>query len=227
MPASYYTSPAPALGTVGLMPTAEAVRFETREAWLLAFTNAARPMFKECGAELPEAIRVSVGHPSKGTRSNVIGECWSHANSADGAVEIFIRPTLQSDSSRMADVLTHELGHAALGVEEGHGPNFRRLMKRLGLTGKATATVAGPDWHSWADPILEALGPLPGASLSDAALAGGKKTQTTRYLKVICSMCEWQARVTAKHIEGRVLRCPDDSCEGHLRKDGDLGEVGE
>ncbi|WP_066765689.1 SprT-like domain-containing protein [Sphingobium sp. CCH11-B1] len=190
----------------------------TREAWLQAFTNAARPKFKDVGAKLPEAIRVSVGHPSKGIRSKVIGECWADFASEDGAVEIFIRPTLQSDSARVADVLTHELIHAALGNEEGHGPKFRVTMKRLGLTGKATATVAGPEWHSWADPILAALGPLPGANLKDMSLAGGKKTQTTRYLKVSCSMCEWQARVTAKHIEGRTLRCPDDTCEGHLER---------
>ncbi len=190
----------------------------TREGWLLAFTNAARTMFREVGAELPEAIRVSVGHPSKGVRSSVIGECWSNKASADGAVEIFIRPTLQSDASRVADVLTHELIHAALGTEEGHGATFRKIMKRLGLEGKATATTAGPAWHTWADPILEALGPLPGATLSDAVLAGGKKTQTTRYLKVSCTMCDWTARVTKKHIEGRTLRCPDDACEGELEE---------
>lgn len=201
-------------------PSSTRPDIHTREGWLLAFTNAARPKFKDCDAALPEAIRVSVGHPSKGIRSSVIGECWSDAASQDGAVEIFIRPSLQSDSSRVADVLTHELIHAALGSAEGHGPKFRAVMKRLGLTGKATATVAGPEWHNWADPILEALGPLPGAQLNDMVLGGGKKTQTTRYLKVTCDCCGWQARVTAKHLEGRTLRCPDEDCEGSLQREG-------
>ena len=195
----------------------------TRESWMQAFVDASRTMFAEVGAELPKSIRVSIGHPSKGVRSKVIGECWSYEASGDGAVEIFIRPTLQSDPSRLADVLTHELIHAAHGHAEGHGPVFRRTMKRLGLEGKATATTAGPQWHSWADPILEALGPLPGAQLNDMALAGGKKTQTTRYLKVRCTMCEWQARVTAKHIEGRTLHCPDTECEGELQREGQEG----
>lgn len=192
----------------------------TRESWLLAFVDASRPQFEAAGAPLPEAIRVAIGMPSAGARSNVIGECWTFAASADGAVEIFIRPSLQSDASRVADVLTHELIHAALGIEEGHGHGFRRVMKALGLSGKATATVAGPEWHTWADPILADLGPLPGAALMDSAVKGGKKKQTTRYLKVVCTDCEWQARVTAKHLEGRELRCPDAHCEGLLKKDG-------
>ncbi|MBB3910143.1 SprT-like domain-containing protein [Sphingomonas desiccabilis] len=191
----------------------------TREGWLKAFVEAARPVFAAAEAELPKLVRVSVGFPSKGARSKVIGECWNASASDDGVSEVFIVPGLQADPARVADVLTHELIHAALGTEEGHGPTFRRVMKRLGLEGKATATVAGEGWRSWALPIVEALGPFPGAGLNAGMLlAGGKKTQTTRYLKVCCSMCDWTARVTAKHLEGRTLRCPDDACEGTLEQ---------
>lgn len=194
--------------------------YKTREAWLLGFVEASRPMFRECGADLPDKVRVSVGFPSKGARSKVIGECWTAAASADGASEVFIVPGLQANPSRVADVLTHELIHAALGTEAGHGPKFRRLMKKLGLEGKATAMVAGDHWRSWALPIVEALGPFPGDGLdASLKLAGGKKTQTTRYLKVCCTMCDWTARVTAKHLEGHsVLRCPDPDCEGELER---------
>lgn len=191
----------------------------TREAWLVSFMDLARSKFVEVGAELPSKVRVSVGFPSKGNRSKVIGECWTNTVSADGAVEIFIRPSLQSDASRVADVLTHELIHAALGIAEGHGPKFRAVMKRLGLEGKATATIAGPGWIEWAQPILDALGPLPGATLDDGAqLAGGKKTQTTRYLKVGCTCCDWTARVTAKHLDHGTLNCPVGDCEGTLEQ---------
>jgi len=190
---------------------------QTREAWLVSFMDLARPRFAEVGAELPQKVRVSVGFPSKGNRSSVIGECWADMVSEDNAVEIFIRPSLQSDASRVADVLTHELIHAALGNAEGHGPRFRKVMKALGLEGKATATVAGPGWIEWAQPILDALGPLPGATLNDTAhLVGGKKTQTTRYLKVGCTMCDWTARVTAKHLDHGTLNCPVGDCEGEL-----------
>lgn len=49
----------------------------------------------------------------------------------------------------------------------------------------------------------------------------GKKTQTTRYLKVTCTCCGWTARVTRKHLgmEGgvqRTLNCPVPECSGEL-----------
>jgi hypothetical protein len=47
----------------------------TREAWLNAFVAAARPKFKEVGAELPKKVRVSIGFSSKGGQK-VIGQCW-------------------------------------------------------------------------------------------------------------------------------------------------------
>lgn len=191
----------------------------TRESWMQAFVDASRPKFQELDAPLPKAVRVSIGHPSKGVRSNVIGECWTDKASADGAVEIFIRPTLQSDAARLADVLTHELIHAALGTEEGHGPRFRSVMKRLGLEGKATATVAGDGWREWALPVLATLGPLPGAALADMSLSGGKKKQTTRWRKVVCTetACDFTARMTKSAFEGRELHCPDACCSGMLK----------
>lgn len=192
----------------------------TREAWMGAFVAASRTIFHEVGATLPEVVRVSVGFPSKGSRSKVIGECWSAESTQDGVCEIFIRPSLQSDSARVAGVLTHELIHAALGHEEGHGKVFGRVARALGLEGKLTATTEGDQWRSWAQPILDALGPLPGASLGELVLSSGKKTQTTRYLKVTCDCCGWQARVTAKHLEGRTLSCPDTECDGTLSQAG-------
>lgn len=44
------------------------------------------------------------------------------------------------------------------------------------------------------------------------------KKQTTRYRKVSCRYCEWTARVTKKHLEGRTLRCPDAECGGELEQ---------
>lgn len=193
-------------------------KITTREQWLNEFTRACRPKFMEAGYPLPNEVRCSIGHPSKGIRSKVIGECWSSAASADGHVEIFIRPSLQSDTSRIADVLTHELIHAALGTEEGHGKTFGKVARFLGLEGKLTATTAGEQWHLWADPILAKLGPLPGAALAAGAeLAGGKKKQTTRMIKLSCDQCEFTCRTSAKHIHD-VMICPT-GCGGNLSTD--------
>lgn len=191
---------------------------KTREEWLQRFTELARPHFKKAGSPLPKKVRVSVGFPSKGIRAKSIGECWASTASKDGVCEIFLRPSLQDDSSRIADVLTHELCHAALGHDVGHGKPFKLLATSLGLTGKMTATIAGEGWHAWADPIVKQLGKFPGAKL-EGMLAGGKKKQGTRMLKLVCDTCDWQCRTTKSHIDGHhVLMCPTE-CGGALVAD--------
>jgi len=189
---------------------------KTREEWLARFTEASRPYFKKAGHPLPKRVRCSVGFPSKGARAKSIGECWSSTATKDGVCEIFIRPSLQDDGSRIADVLTHELCHAALGHDEGHGKVFKYLATSLGLTGKMTATTAGPAWHEWADPIVKELGKFPGAKL-DGILSGGKKKQTTRMLKLVCDECGWTCRTASSHIH-ESMQCPMYAeCGGHLR----------
>jgi hypothetical protein len=188
---------------------------KTREEWLQRFTEAARPFFKKAGHPLPKKVRCSVGFPSKGLRGKAIGECWYASASGDKVAEIFIRPSLQSDGSRVADVLTHELCHAALPEGEGHGKLFRQLATGLGLTGKMTATTAGPGWHAWADPIIKELGKFPAASLGEMELQGGKKKQTTRMLKLVCVDCGWTCRTTQVHMR-EDMTCPLNDCDGQL-----------
>lgn len=200
------------------MPNLKSTKPATREEWLQRFTEAARPHFKKAGHKLPKRVRCSIGFPSKGKRSNVIGECWQTSATADKVHEIFIRPSLQSDTSRIADVLTHELCHAALPPQTGHGKPFKLLATSLGLTGKMTATVAGEGWHAWADPIIKELGKLPGARLGDEELIGGRKKQTTRMLKLVCSECDWTCRTSKAHIHDDML-CPIVGCDGMLVTD--------
>lgn len=188
--------------------------YSTREQWLNAFALKAKPYFAAAGAPLPDKVRIGVGFTSGGLRGRSIGECWSQEASDDGHFEIFLRPTTQS-ASRIADILTHELVHAAVGLKAKHGKQFKKVAEALGLTGKMTATVASAKWYEWALPILDALGPMP-----YAALAGGessaKPKQKTNLLKVECDECGWLARVTLKHIEPHdTLICPT-GCGGTL-----------
>ena len=182
----------------------------TREAWLGAFALRASPLFTAAGAPLPRNVRISIGFPSTGNKGKRIGECWGTAASADGHFEIFLTPTLASDE-RIADVLTHELVHAAAGLEAGHGKAFKRIAVALGLTGKMTATVAGAVWHAWARPIIADLGPMPGAPM---ASANGRKKQTTRMIKVTCASCGCVFRLAAKWAIG-PMNCPVADCGGH------------
>ena len=188
--------------------------YATREQWLNAFVSFARPHFERVGTPLPERIRVSVGFTSTGKRGNRISECWTDTASADAYFEIFLKPSIETDS-RMADILTHELVHAAVGIAAGHGKRFATVATALGLTGKMTATTAGTDWYLWALPILADLGAMP-----YGVLAGGQSTakpkQKTYLLKVECPSCGWLARVSAKHCEHSTMHCPLPDCDGEL-----------
>ncbi|UXO93783.1 transcription elongation protein [Pseudanabaena phage Pan1] len=190
-------------------------KFKTREAWLNEFTRRARPVFKAKGYTIPDNVRVSVGFTSKGAKTNRIGECWSSKSSEDGAFEIFITPAI-GDASRIADIHTHELIHATVGLEAGHKKPFVDCMKAVGLIGKPTATIAGPEWHAWADKILESLGPLPHAALK--AGGNGVKKQSTRMIKCQCQDCGFVMRTSSQWIENACgdLRCPDPICGGSM-----------
>lgn len=211
-------SPTPALRDSADLPKEDAApKFATRECWLNAFVNAARPHFERVGFELPGHVRVSVGFPSGGKRGKAIGECWGTQASADGHFEIFLRPSLDRDA-RLADVLTHELVHAAVGLEAKHGKLFKQCATDLGLTGKMTATVASEEWRAWALPILKELGAMPGARLSELSPIG--KKQTTRMLKCACIDCGFTFRTTRKHLEAHPdgLSCPVRGCGGDVEE---------
>jgi SprT-like family len=193
--------------------------YSTREQWLNAFVAASRLKFEQAGHPLPDKVRVSVGFTSSGNRGKSIGECWSSTCSEDGYFEIFLKPTLQTDS-RIADVLTHELCHAAVGLAARHGKLFKACATALGLGGKMTSTVAMADWYTWALPVLAELGPMPYGVLGPGE-SSAKPKQKTNLLKVECDACGWIARVTLRHIEPHMhLNCPTPDCDGQLRVEG-------
>lgn len=191
----------------------------TREQWLNAFVEHAKPAFKAAGYELPEKVRVSVGFTGARGGGKVLGACWHEEASTDGTREIFVVPTID-DSSLIAGVLTHELCHTLFGPDEKHGKNFKAAGAAVGLIGKPTAMLPPQDgeknaWHEWADPILADLGPIPHARL-DPTKSGVKK-QSTRLLKAECETCGLTFRITAKWVNalserGETMECPDPGC---------------
>lgn len=191
-----------------------ALKYETREDWLNAFIDLARPVFAAANAPLPVNLRVAIGFTSRGSKGSRIGECWSSDASEDGHYEIFIKPTLDN-SARICDVLTHELIHAAVGIKAGHGPAFKRVALALGLSGKMTATVATAEWFKWSLPIIQQLGPFPYGALSDEGISTSRKKQNAYLQKVCCNMCEVTVRMTAKHMKPRMV-CLDPECEGEM-----------
>lgn len=170
----------------------------TREAWLNeAVTALALSVFADNDIAVP-AMRVSVGWPGgRGNKNSVIGQCWHKDAAADGVAQVFISPVLD-DAVRVLDVLVHEMVHAVDENKSGHRGDFRKMALAVGLTGKMTATVAGPELADTLKGIADTLGTYPHAAL--VGEVGGKK-QGTRMLKVVCEDTGYTLRTTAKWLD--------------------------
>ncbi len=192
-----------------------------REVWLHKALTQFRKWFIQEDQPLPDHIRLSCGYPLG--KRKAAGECWSDTCSEDGAREIYISPRLDDPVNVLA-VLIHELVHAALPYGEGHGKLFRKLATSLGLIGRMTATLAGPELTERLAKTVKKLGSYPHASLTlngkggvgggpgDVGGPGGRKKQTARQLKTQCPTCGYLARVSKKWLEeaGPPI-CPTDN----------------
>lgn len=179
----------------------------TREEWLLNLVGALRADFERLGFPVPD-VKVSTGWPSKlalSQKKRRIGECWAAEAAKDKVCQIFISPYL-SDPLRVAETLVHELGHACVGLDAGHGAPFKRFMKTVGLVGKATATEAGDELKERLQRVLTTIGDYPHAML-DKLTRPGKK-QTTRMHKAVCPNCGYTVRVAKKWIDIGLPTCP-------------------
>lgn len=159
----------------------------SREVWLLNMIEALRPMFETAGFPFPETVHVSIGFPSSRALSTIrprIGECWRPICSPDRNPHIFISPVIV-DGLRAADVLVHELTHAATPGDR-HTKGFLTCMRAVGLEGKPTATHAGEDLARRLNELIERVGTYPHVPLDPKMLE--KKKQTTRLIKVVCPM---------------------------------------
>lgn len=179
--------------------------FDTREAWLAHSTILiTHTVFAAAGIEVP-VVKTSCSWPGGGSARKRIGECWARRMSEAGINEIFISPVI-ADPVQALDILTHELVHASDDCASGHGAEFVRRARKVGLEGKPTATVAGAALRAKLAEIAEALGPYPHATLNLSA----RKKQTTRMIKVECDDCGGVYRTTQKWLDEAThgLCCP-------------------
>lgn len=147
---------------------------KTRESWLRAAVDYMRPWISEHGSKVPDNIYVGCGWV-KGHKDQGIGVCYDGTCSDDGAPQMWICPT-QNDPHRVIDILLHEMIHAALGCDAGHGKEFKKLMRGVGLEGKATATIVthGTELYNKIDVLVNKLGPYPHSAVRAPAKKKGK-----------------------------------------------------
>lgn len=118
-----------------------------REEWLQNAVEKLRLHIESKTRLVIPSVLVSCGFPSSGGASinNItLGECWAKEATFDGTHQIFINPTIK-DPVVVLETLVHELIHSLLPTGAKHGPQFKDMVKRVGLVGKAKHTSAGDD----------------------------------------------------------------------------------
>lgn len=174
----------------------------TREEWLTTAAGKMAPWFEEAGANPVPPIRVACAWAKRGGKA--IGWCWHRDVSADGVNELQISPE-KDDEVKVLGILLHEMIHASDNGESKHRGYFRRTALALGLEGKMTATTEGEELTTKLEALADELGPYPHAALTPASRVG---TQSTRMIKLICSVDGYTLRTTRKWIEQGFPYCP-------------------
>lgn len=176
-----------------------------REQWLMAAVEHIVPIFEERGYLVP-IVKVSVGFPSTGAKGRHLGQCWSTRSSIDGVNQIFIAPHLETPFDFL-DTLVHELVHAVDDCKSGHGENFKKIAKDVGLLGPMRSASAGALLKYQLNEIAEKLGYFPHGRLS---LPIRNMQNAAKRPGARCSKCGYEVVMLKKHLEVGPPICPRD-----------------
>lgn len=150
-----------------------------REQWLrTAAERLDLAVLAPQGARLPEHWAISVRFP-RGSRK-AIGQAWPAGTAADGKTHhILISPILgNEDIVNLLQVVLHECIHVAVGNKHGHGGEFKRVARAVGLEGKLTATTVseGSVLYKQLEALAKELGPYEHVTLVPRARMRGGET---------------------------------------------------
>lgn len=166
-----------------------------RHAWLERANTWCIYYLRGLGCIVPDKVRVTIGFPWKSRKA--IGQCWQPTCSTDDHGEILISPVMD-DGAKILATLIHELIHAATPGAK-HGASFKAHAVKAGLTGKMTATLAGPELATILAGYVTEAGAYPAGAITVAGLAARPK-QTTRYKKAKCETCGYTCRVSRQWV---------------------------
>ena len=178
---------------------------QLRESWLMEAVEQIKPIFERMGYQVP-LVKVSVGFPSTGSKGRHLGQCWSTRSSDDGVNQIFIAPHLPTPIE-VLDTLVHELVHAVDDCQSGHGENFKRIAKDIGLKGPMRSAGADESLMKDLIKISNQLGNFPHGRLSipRAASNAGIKRPGAK-----CSKCGYEVVMLKKFLSLGPPICPKD-----------------
>ena len=135
-----------------------------REQYLQSVVTHFRRDLKKVGITVPP-VHISVGMTGQG---RTIGLTYARLHSPDNCNQIFLTPEI-SDTDDAIGVVAHEVVHAILDCEYGHGREFTLLARHLGLTKPYAVVTAGPILIEKMKKIRSSLGkyPHPGFTFLD------------------------------------------------------------
>ena len=114
------------------------------------------------------------------------------------SVEMGGRKT-KADSSRVADVLLHEMIHSCAKFHGHKGP-FKHIAQGVGLTGKMTQTVASDDLKARIkSQVIDILGKYPHKEVK--LVPRGQRGKGSRMIKCECKNCGCIIRLSRKWID--------------------------
>lgn len=175
-----------------------------RETYLENAIGIIGELFTRNASVTVPAVRVSCGFPvgQRGSKK-FTGQTWDRSAAKDGKAQIFITPLLD-DTVTVLGVLCHELIHATLGNDEGHGSQFRHVAHAIGLGGRMKDTHPTSTLEEWLKAnVVALLGEYPHAKLSldDREKGTGTAKQTTRYFKCWCPKSGYVCRASRQWID--------------------------
>ncbi len=152
-------------------------------------------------------MRFSIGFPSTGRQGKRRGELWHGVTSEDETFELFIRADMDNPAEVLG-VLVHELLHAALPLDAGHGKLYKEGAAKIGLTGPMRHAMPNALLAGKLEAVAADLGPLPHAKLNiergrdNRGAIDRPKKQKARLLKAACGAegCGYTVRITAKWV---------------------------
>jgi hypothetical protein len=166
------------------------------------------------GVDTRAVLQVTVGpmprkRGARGTGDpSVLGLCEYSVlpSAAKTGRQITVTDT-ESSPVEVLHIIAHELIHAFMPVDEGHGKRFEAAVRLIGLTGKPSATRPGPDFKVVAREIVAVLGDYP-----HRAVKVRRPRQGNPMHKVVCSAgCGCIVRASSKWVgtpdEPNYLTC--------------------
>ena len=178
---------------------------QLRESWLMEAVEQIKPIFERMGYQVP-LVKVSVGFPSTGSKGRHLGQCWSTRSSDDGINQIFIAPHLPTPIE-VLDTLVHELVHAVDDCQSGHGENFKRIAKDIGLKGPMRSAGADESLMKDLIKISNQLGNFPHGRLSIPRAASNAVIKRPG---AKCSKCGYEVVMLKKFLSLGPPICPKD-----------------